>query len=114
MASNNSQNLISLAERSEEERKKIARMGAQASIEVRRENKAMKKMLEACLEMKNNKGLTYRQLATMGLINGAIKGNANNYKTILEVLGELKPEEEKKNDGIILDLVEALNNAKKD
>ena len=91
MASNNSQNLISLADRSEEERKKIA-----------------------SLEMTNNKGLTYRQLATMGLINGAIKGNANNYKTILEVLGELKPEEEKKNDGIILDLVEALNNAKKD
>lgn len=89
--------------------------GGKASVEARRQKKAMREMLEMCLEMKNNKGMTYRELATMGLIKGAIKGNAQNYKTILETLGELNiPEEENRQNGIINELVEALNNAKKD
>ena len=40
--------------------------------------------------MKENKDkLTNQQLATLGLIKGARQGNASNYRTILETLGEL-------------------------
>lgn len=110
----NEQNLVSLATRSTEEVREIGRKGGIASGKARKEKSRMKKMLEMCLEMTNKEGVSYEQLVTMGLIKGAIKGNAQNYKTILEVLGELKPsEEENKNNGVIIDLVEALNNAKK-
>ena len=48
------------------------------------------------LDEKNNKGKSFRELATLGLIKGAINGNAKNYRTILETLGELKQAEEDK------------------
>lgn len=114
MASGNIDNLVSLADRTTEEVREIGKKGGIASGEARRQKKAMREMLEMCLQMKNKKGLTYQQLATMGLINGAIKGNAQNYKVILETLGELNPEEEKKNDGVLSELVEALKDVKKD
>jgi hypothetical protein len=38
----------------------------------------------------SRKGVTYKELATLGLIKGAVKGNAMNYKTIVELLGELE------------------------
>ena len=50
----------------------------------------MKKVLMDMLEETNAKGLSYKQLATLGLIKGAIKGNAQNYKTILEAIGEIE------------------------
>lgn len=87
------ENLIPFNERTEEEQRNIATMGGKASGEARRKKRDMKQMLEMCLEMNNKEGISYRQLATMGLIKGAIKGNAQNYRTILETLGELDPEE---------------------
>ena len=63
--------------------------GGKKSGEVRREKATMKKTLEMLLNEKNNKGKTYRELTTLGLIKGAINGNASNYRTIVEVLGEL-------------------------
>ena len=65
--------------------------GGKRSGEVRREKATMRKTLEMLLEEKNKKGVTYRELATLGLIKGAANGNATNYKTILELLGELQP-----------------------
>lgn len=112
MANGNIENLVSLANRTTEEQREIATMGGKASGEARRQKKAMREMLEICLEMKNNDGLTYRQLATMGLIDGAIKGNAQNYRTMLETLGELKSVEEDKlanNIGKVEDLLLKLN-----
>ena len=105
-------NLISLADRTTEEQRKIAKKGGIASGEARRKKKTMKAMLQTCLELEAKNGMTYQELATMGLIKGAAKGNAQNYKTILETLGELKQPEEN-NNGVINDLVEALNNVKK-
>lgn len=70
-----------------EEQKK----GGIASGKARKEKATMKKALEMLLDEKSNKGLTYRELATLGLIKGAIKGNAQNYKAIVEMLGELLP-----------------------
>ena len=86
---NNEQNLIPFNERTEEEQREIARQGGIRSGEVRREKATMKATLEMLLNTTNNKGQTYRELATLGLLKGAIKGNAQNYKTILETLGEL-------------------------
>ena len=68
-----------------EEQKK----GGIASGEARREKATMKKTLEMLLDEKNSKGKTYKELATLGLLKGAINGNASNYRTILETLGEL-------------------------
>lgn len=65
------------------------RLAGIRSGEVRREKATMKKTLEMLLNEKNNKGKTYRELSTLGLIKGAINGNASNYRTIVEVLGEL-------------------------
>lgn len=60
------------------------------SGEVRREKATMKKALEMLLDEKNKKGTTYRDLATLGLIKGAINGKAENYRAIVELLGELQ------------------------
>lgn len=67
--------------------------GGKASGEARREKATMKKTLEMLLNEKNNKGKTYRELATLGLIKGAIDGKADNYKTIVALLGELQEQE---------------------
>ena len=112
---NNSQNLIPNSERTKEERTAIARAGGIASGKSRREKATMKATLEKMLdETYKNTGMTYRDMATLGLIKGAVKGNAQNYKTIMEVLGELIGQDENnKSNGILTDLVEALSNAKK-
>ena len=86
----NEQNLIPFSERSPRELKEISRKGQKASVKARKEKKTMKEMLQACLEMKNKKGQSYQELVTLGLLNGAMKGNANNYRQVLETLGELE------------------------
>ena len=50
----------------------------------------MKRTREMLLDEKKNKGKTYRELTTLGLIKGAIDGKADNYKTIVQLLGELQ------------------------
>ena len=62
----------------------------------RREKATMKATLEMLLNETYKNGKTYRELATLGLLKGAINGNAQNYRTILETLGELKQAEEDK------------------
>ena len=90
-----------------------AKKGGIRSGEVRREIATMKKALEMLLDEKNKKsGKTYRELATLGLIQGAIKGKSDNYRLILELMGELKQKEEENNNGILENLLGALNNAK--
>lgn len=96
-----------------EEQQKIARQGGIASGKARREKATMKATLELLLNEKSQNGKTYRELATLGLIRGAIKGNAQNYRAILETLGELKENPEEKTNGVLDELVEALNNVKK-
>ena len=70
--------------------------GGKRSGEVRREKATMKKTLELMLEEIGDieSGLTNKQLATLGLIKGAILGNSANYKTILETIGELQENNE--------------------
>ena len=78
--------------RSKKEARELGRLGGIASGQARREKATMKKvlldMLDEVADKENN--LTYRQLATLGLLKGAIQGNATNYKTILEATGEIE------------------------
>ena len=78
------------------EARKLGKKGGIRSGEVRREKATMKATLEMLLNETNKSGKTYRELATLGLLKGAINGNAQNYRTILETLGELKQAEEDK------------------
>lgn len=90
-----------------------AKKGGIASGKARREKATMKKTLEMLLDETNKKsGKTYRELATLGLIQGAVKGNSNNYRLILEIMDELVPQEQK--NGVIDELIGALNKAKED
>lgn len=71
------------------------KQGGIRSGEVRREKATMKKALEMLLDETNKKAnKTYRDLATLGLIKGAIDGKAENYKVIVQLLGELQEEKE--------------------
>ena len=90
----NEQNLVSLATRSKQERSEIGRKGAEATNRIKKEKKTMRQMLEMCLEMENAEGQSYMELATLGLLKGAMKGDSRNYRAILETLGELKVIEE--------------------
>lgn len=72
-----------------------AKKGGIRSGEVRKEKATMRKTLEMLVDEiakidGNDDKLTYKQLATLGLIKGAIDGKADNYKTMLETLGELQ------------------------
>lgn len=75
--------------RTTEELQEITRKGGIASGEARREKATMKATLEKLLDEKNKAGKTYRELATLGLLKGAINGNSSNYRAIVELLGEL-------------------------
>lgn len=103
-------NLKDLRDRTPEERKRIATMGAYASNKKKKEMKTMRETLKAILEQEYKQtGLTYREMANLGLIKGAVKGNPLAYKTIIETLGESALNE---TNGVLTDLVEALKNAK--
>lgn len=110
----NEQNLKPFDVLTEKEQREIRRKGGIKSGQVRREKATMKKTLEMLLNETNKKtGKTYRELATLGLIQGAAKGNGNNYRLILEILGELEQQkEEKQKNGILENLLDALNDAK--
>lgn len=94
---NNEENLIPMSERTKEEQTKIATMGGKASGEARRQKATMRETLKMMLEdipidEENKNKLTNRELATLGLIKGARCGNSTNYRTMLEVIGELTSE----------------------
>jgi hypothetical protein len=80
---------------SKKEARELGRIGGIRSGEVRREKATMRKTLEMMLDEVadiegNDNQLTYKQLATIGLLKGAIRGDNANYKTILEVIGEMQ------------------------
>lgn len=98
MANVGTENLIPMNERTKEEQKQIAKMGGIASGKVRQEKATMKKTLEMLLDtipnIKENKDKkTFRELSTEGLMIGAVQGKAENYKLIMQVLGEMQQEE---------------------
>lgn len=91
---NNVENLVSLADRTTEEKRKIAIKGGKASGEARRQKATMLSVLEKVLdETDKESGLTHRELATLGLVKGAEQGIAKNY----EILQNLIEQKEKQN-----------------
>lgn len=102
----NEQNLVSLADRTTEEKRDIAIKGGQVSGQVRKEKATFKKAIEWLVnsDIKITKGdlfeifkkqgldiskLNPTQLATLGLWYGALQGNATNYKTLMEANNEI-------------------------
>ena len=75
-----------------------ASKGGKRSGEVRRLKKTFKMALievleeEAKDETGKPTGKTYQDMVNIGLLKGAMEGNATNYKTILETIGELESE----------------------
>ena len=72
-----------------------ARKGGRKSVEVRRKKATMLSVLEKTLDETNANGLSYRELATLGLIKGAINGSGKNY----EIISNMMADKEKKDDG---------------
>ena len=111
----NESNLIPMNELTKKEQREIAVKGGIASGKVRREKATMKKSLELLLNSKINidkiddmtindlksklkmlgadtSKMKVEDLVNAGLILGAVFGNANNYKTIIETKGEMLEE----------------------
>jgi len=88
--------------------------GGIASGKARQERKKMREMLEACLKMTNSSGKTYQELATLGLLKGAMNGNPAAYRTILETLGELGEAQEDKKAREITKVEELLAKVKEE
>lgn len=92
----NEQNLkpIQKGELTSEEAKTRGKNGGINSGKARREKATMKKTLEMLLDVipkieGNKDNNTWKELATLGLIKGAVQGNSANYRTIMETIGEL-------------------------
>lgn len=83
--------------------------GGIRSGEVRREKATFKKTLEMLLEEKNSKGKSYRDMIVLGQIKSAIDGKAENFKLIMQVLGELQEQEEKETPSININIVDNSN-----
>lgn len=73
-----------------EEQVEIARKGGIASGEARRQKATFRKTLEMLLDEKGKNGKTYREMIMLGQIKSAIDGKAENFKTILALLGEMQ------------------------
>ena len=94
----NEQNLVLFtSDQDREEARKNGKKGGVASGKARREKATMLKVLEDTLDEKNAKGITYQKLATLGLIKGAIKGNAKNYEVINDLMEKKERREENNN-----------------
>ena len=105
MENKGQENLIPLNERTKEEQREIARQGGIASGKAKQEKATFKKTLEMLLDEKNSKGKTYRELITLGQIKSAVDGKADNFKTILALLGEINSEETKETPSVTINVV---------
>ena len=89
----NQENLVSLADRTTEEQREIARKGGIASGKARKEKKLLKDELAIIMENVNKDGKTYQELISTALVKEALKGNTKAYEIIRDTLGQ-KPREE--------------------
>ena len=96
--------------RTTEELQEITRKGGINSGKARREKATMKATLEKLLDEKSTKGKTYRELATLGLLKGAVQGKVENYKLILEMMGELGSFNNSEINENINNIAELINN----
>ena len=76
--------------------------GGKASGEARRQKATMLQTLEQCLNATNNKGQTYKELATLGLIKGAVNGSSKNYEIIQQLMERKERKDEEQNIYVVL------------
>ena len=74
-----------------------ASKGGIASGKARREKATMLQTLEQCLNATNSKGQTYKELATLGLIKGAVNGSGKNYEIIQGLMERKEKKDEESN-----------------
>lgn len=80
-----------------------ASKGGRNSGKARREKATMLSTLEKILDEKNEKsGKTYREMATEGLIKGAVQGNPANYRIIQEAIERKERQDEENNIYVVL------------
>lgn len=104
------ENLITFKDMPLDKRKELAERGRLAGLEARREKKKMREALEEILQLKRKgSDLTYQEEAILGLIDGATEGKAENFKVILETLGELKTEESKTTPDVQINIIDNSN-----
>ena len=75
--------LISLADRSEEEKREIASKGGKASAEVKRKKKLLKESLEALLEINDN-----QENICIALIKRALVGDTKAFEVVRDSIGQ--------------------------
>ena len=103
----NEQNLIPFNKMTEKEQRKIASMGGKASGRARKKKATMLSVLEDLLDeeyVQKGKptGKTYRELATLGLIKGAVNGSSKNYEIISNLMTEKEKKEENNEINIVI------------
>lgn len=107
-------NLIPMNTRSKEEASELGRKGGIASGKVRKEKATMKKTLEMLLDTvpkseSNPEGKTFRELTTEGLMIGATQGKAENYKLMLQLLGEMQEDTVKETPSVEIKVIDNSN-----
>lgn len=107
----NNQNLKPV--KSKKEARERGKIGGINSGIAKRKAKTMRETLLFLLDTEYKKGVTYREAVNEGLLKGAIKGDPRNYKAVLETIGEAVVTEEQKSNGVLTDLIEAMQNVKK-
>lgn len=91
----NEENLVSLADRTTEEQREIARKGGIASGKARRERKTLKEELLLLLE----KGDTQEKVS-LALIQQALDGNTKAFEVIRDSIGEKPTDKLEANVGV--------------
>ena len=79
-----------------------ASKGGKASAEARRKKATMLSVLEKTLDEENAKGITYRELATLGLIKGAMNGSSKNYEIIKDMMEQKERKDEESNVYVVI------------
>lgn len=97
-----------------EEAREYGRLGGIASGKARREKATMKKTLEMLLDTvpkceSNPEGKTFRELTTEGLMIGATQGKAENYKLMLQLLGEMQEDTVKETPSVEIKVIDNSN-----
>ena len=98
----NEQNLIPFNQMTESEQRAIASKGGKASGEARKRKNTMLADLENILNSKNSSGKTYQELATLGLIKGAVNGSSKNFELIYSLMSEKEKKEQSNEINIVI------------
>lgn len=65
-----------------------ASKGGKASVKARNYKKEQIENLKRLLDQTNDKGISYRELMNLGILKGALKGKAENFKAIMDYLDD--------------------------